>query len=92
MKKGKLRIASDGMLLFWCPGCKQYHGVYADLSKPMHWNFNNDYNKPTFSPSILVTNPQGLICHSFITAGKIQYLNDCAHELAGQTISMEDIK
>lgn len=28
------------------------------------------------------------ICHSFITNGKIEYLNDCTHELAGQSIPM----
>lgn len=31
------------------------------------------------------------ICHSFIRNGKIQYLNDCTHELAGKTIDMEKI-
>ena len=30
------------------------------------------------------------ICHSFVTDGKIQYLNDCTHELAGQTVEMVD--
>lgn len=29
------------------------------------------------------------ICHSFVTDGKIQYLGDCTHELAGQTVEME---
>ena len=29
------------------------------------------------------------ICHSFVTDGKIQYLNDCTHELAGQTVELE---
>lgn len=28
------------------------------------------------------------ICHSFVTNGKIQYLGDCTHELAGQTVNM----
>ena len=31
-----------------------------------------------------------LICHSFITDGKIQFLNDCSHELAGQTVDLPD--
>jgi hypothetical protein len=30
-------------------------------------------------------------CHSFVTDGKIQYLNDCTHELAGQTIDLKPI-
>jgi len=30
----------------------------------------------------------GLVCHSFITDGRIQYLGDCTHSLAGQTIEL----
>jgi len=29
-----------------------------------------------------------ILCHSFVVNGKIQYLGDCSHELAGQTIDM----
>lgn len=31
------------------------------------------------------------ICHSFITDGRIQFLSDCTHELAGQTVELPDI-
>jgi len=31
------------------------------------------------------------ICHSFITDGKIQFLSDCTHHLAGQTVDLNDI-
>ena len=27
-------------------------------------------------------------CHSFITDGRIQYLGDCTHPLAGQTLDL----
>ena len=30
------------------------------------------------------------ICHSFITDGKIQFLSDCTHSLAGQTVPIPD--
>jgi len=33
-----------------------------------------------------------MVCHSFVTDGKIQYLNDCTHELAGQTLEIPDWK
>lgn len=89
MKKGKFRILSDGMLLFWCKGCKRHHGVYVIRDRPVHWDFNGDYDKPTFNPSILVTIPNVGICHSFIKEGKIQYLSDCYHELAGQTVNLD---
>jgi Family of unknown function (DUF6527) len=32
----------------------------------------------------------GTRCHSFITDGRIQFLNDCTHELAGQTVELPD--
>lgn len=28
------------------------------------------------------------LCHSYVTDGKIQYLNDCSHDLKGQTIEL----
>lgn len=35
------------------------------------------------------------VCHSFITDGRIQFLTDCTHDLAGQTVEIpnwEDIQ
>jgi hypothetical protein len=29
-------------------------------------------------------------CHSFVTNGKIQFLADCTHKLAGQTVELPD--
>jgi len=29
------------------------------------------------------------VCHSFVRNGRIQYLSDCTHSFAGQTIPME---
>jgi hypothetical protein len=30
------------------------------------------------------------VCHSFITDGKIQFLSDCTHSLAGQTVELPE--
>lgn len=30
-------------------------------------------------------------CHSFVTDGKIQFLADCTHELAGKTVPLPDL-
>ncbi|MFS2103548.1 DUF6527 family protein [Ralstonia sp. Ralssp135] len=32
-----------------------------------------------------------LRCHSFVTDGRIQFLGDCTHALAGQTVDLPDI-
>lgn len=29
------------------------------------------------------------VCHSFVTDGRIQFLSDCTHALAGQTVDLE---
>ena len=31
------------------------------------------------------------ICHSFIRDGQIQFLGDCTHELAGQTVDLPEL-
>ena len=31
------------------------------------------------------------ICHSFVRAGRIQFLDDCTHALAGQTVGLPEI-
>lgn len=71
--------------LIQCPGCGNCHMFDS------RWTFNGDFDKPTFSPSMLVgqDTPERL-CHSFVTDGKIQFLSDCAHELAGQTVDLSD--
>lgn len=32
-----------------------------------------------------------IVCHSFVTDGNIEFLGDCTHELAGQTVPLPDI-
>lgn len=31
-------------------------------------------------------------CHSFVTDGRIQFLSDCSHALAGQTVDLPEIE
>lgn len=72
------------------------------------WQFNGDIDKPTFRPSIVMKtgtyvdpnikgDPQWLkehshLCHSFVTDGKIQFLSDCSHKLAGQTVDLPELE
>lgn len=85
-----------GIYYFWCPGCKCMHYIATadnDCNFPI-WGFNGDMEKPTVNTSICVTESwQGRgtsRCHSFVRDGKIQYLQDCTHELAGKTVPMVD--
>lgn len=74
--------------MFWCPGCKEYHSYDKD-----RWTFNGSYEKPTFSPSLLITKPSdpNYRCHLFVRDGKIEFCSDSNHEFAGQTIQMENV-
>ena len=75
---------------FYCHGCKHEHS-YSIC--PDGWQFNGNMEVPTFTPSLLnrdidIDGNTKSICHLFITDGKIIYLSDCTHELAGQTIDL----
>lgn len=89
----------EGHFMMHCPGCNMLHGIYSkEYKTPLgltlgKWRFNGDMEKPTFSPSLLVTSPSASgqerrVCHSFIRDGQWQFLNDCTHELAGKTVPM----
>lgn len=87
---GKLND-QDGNLaayMFYCPGCGEYHSFAIG-----RWTFNNDFEKPTFAPSLLVTKPSQseYRCHLFVRDGRIEYCSDSNHQFAGKTIAMEDI-
>ncbi len=83
-------------LSFRCEGCKCNHQIPVKRTDvyPM-WEWNGSYEKPTITPSILVnydfSHPGRPKCHSFITDGNIQFLNDCTHELAGKTVPLTKI-
>jgi len=87
----------------WCPGCREAHrpqivGEAGEI--PMTpgpngtwiaspcWTWDGNLEKPTFNPSLLVTLREGVTCHSFIVAGNWQFLPDCWHPLAGQTVPL----
>lgn len=92
MAKFKIVPVSEtvNQLHFMCPGCNTTHAI--DYS----WKFNNDLEKPTVNPSVLLNGwlnekyPNGT-CHSFIRDGKISFLSDCSHELKGKTVYLLDI-
>lgn len=73
---------------FHCPGCDIPHAFTVKPKFGTGWDFNNDLEKPTFSPSLLCDSKRR--CHLFLKEGKIQFLNDCHHDLAGQTVDCPD--
>lgn len=85
----------DGSFGLWfdCPGCKLHHCITIGPGAGPRWDWDGIFERPTFTPSVLVRYNWGpeqkaVVCHSFITRGQIQFLGDCTHELAGQTVDL----
>lgn len=98
-----LASSREGSLTFFCKGCNAPHTIQHGAGDDPRWGWNGDAEKPTFTPSVLVNwpaNPDACeslkewrterVCHSFVTDGRIQYLGDCTHSLAGQTVDLAD--
>lgn len=92
-----LRDVAGGGLMFWCPGCDGAHVIYTGPGSGPRWGYNGDPDAPTFTPSILVSyngrdagvdGAPPAVCHSYVTDGRIQFLADSTHALAGQTVDI----
>ena len=81
----------DGRFIFFCQGCGCGHQFWTGETG---WQFNGDLEKPTITPSLLILygnhGDKGR-CHSFVTDGKIKFLDDCTHELKGKEIELDDL-
>ena len=73
----------------WCPGCEEMHVFHVSRPAPSgaRWTWDNNAEAPTFKPSMVVATR----CHYFLTAGRIQFLDDCTHALRGQTVDLPDL-
>ena len=92
-------MQNDELLSFKCPGCECDHGIQHGRDTGPNWDWNGSLQKPTFRPSVLVPysgvdacrdGAPPAVCHSFVTDGRIQFLSDCTHALAGQTVDLPE--
>ena len=56
--------------------------------KPL-WEFNGNFESPTFVPSLMMRHGDSAVCHLFLRNGVLEFLSDCTHELAGQKVPLE---
>lgn len=87
----RARRGSDGrrdFVIFTCLGCDARHQV--SVGEHGQWGWNGSLELPTFEGSVLVTGGRGGICHSFVRDGRIEYLADSTHSLAGQTVDLPE--
>ena len=91
-------------MLWYCPGCEHAHCIRAQTGAAPSpaWDISGTPEVPTFSPSVHCWHDKGKLvddvwqssgervttCHCFVREGGIQFLPDCAHALAGQTVPM----
>lgn len=83
--------AADGSIWFFCNGCDMPHSLQVGAGTGPRWGYNGNPESPTFTPSVLSRyqmRDKELVCHSFVTNGRIQYLGDCTHHLVGQTVDL----
>lgn len=74
-------------VLYWCPGCREVHSaeIREGSRASPSWTFNGDPTSPTLQPSVHYTYR---VCHHFVTDGRISFLNDSTHSLAGQAVPL----
>lgn len=100
------QIDPGGHPAHWCPGCNDWHHFAVDnpFRNGARWTWNGDVNAPTFEPSMNIrigpmpAVPEGRpdagqikVCHYFLRNGQIEFLSDCTHALAGQTVPLPDL-
>ena len=104
----KLRSVEGGCFMFRCPGCRESHLVgpswsfNGDVECPTFQPSilvagkqveRDDAGKWTGG---WVRGEDGepldMRCHSYVTDGQIQFLGDCTHALAGQTVPLPDME
>jgi hypothetical protein len=91
-KRNELNQAGEKIaerIWIFCPGCEEAHALRVNSELQPGWIWNGDLEKPTFNPSLLATGAKR--CHSFIKDGKIQFLADSQHKLAGQTVDLPEL-
>lgn len=85
----KLVEINPNLLAHWCPACDGFHLITVNQPDGFNrlWFWNNDVNRPTFTPNLGVPNR----CHYRITAGEITFLPDCNHVMVGRRCTMPDV-
>lgn len=100
--RGILRICEGGRLMFWCPGCDEAHVIgpswsfNGDYDRPTFSPSvkvtgkrritDEEYERIMAGETVEIPD---MCCHSFVTDGQIQFLVDCTHALAGQTVPLK---
>lgn len=98
-----LRHTEDGKYVFFCPACRCGH--YFNNTWTWNGDWEKPTVSPSILVRSIrdITDDEHAkimagekldipktICHSFVKEGKIEFLSDCTHELAGKTVNLEN--
>jgi len=101
----KVRKLENDLLFFDCPGCECSHFIDPHIWT-FNGDFENPTVLPSIlvkgtqdltdeqRAKIMrgeKFEPTPLVCHSFVKDGQIQFLEDCTHKLAGETVDLPNI-
>lgn len=81
----KVKKVSAAVVRFWCPGCVTYHSFGMASS-----GFDGNYERPTFSKPLTVSERGAMKCAMIIQGGMIVYNPNSRHKLAGQNVEMQE--
>lgn len=94
--------AQGGKVYYRCPGCDSSHAVAVGppYEEEKWWEWTGGEEAPTFSPSVLsrlsLWDPETekysvrRVCHHWVKGGRIHYLPDCTHGMAGKTVEIPE--
>lgn len=101
----RVRKLDSMHLRFRCPGCDDWHVVHSGPDG-WHWDHSVDLptlhpsvlvtgiqwpvGEGFHNPSHAVAPGGQTVCHSFVRAGRIEFLHDSTHHLAGQTVDLPE--
>lgn len=99
----KLTTVIPGLYRFWCPGCDCAHTVDKNVwtvdveSTTIRPSILVHPHKTFIDHSLVgdaLLDPGNVTetfrCHSFVTGGRIEFLGDSTHSLAGRTVDLPE--
>lgn len=97
-------LNGNQLVSFRCPGCDDIHQIRAGGANAWTWNGDLEHPTFNPSVKVTgVQRPEDssfhktkhtvapgkeTVCHSWVSNGQIEFLGDCTHELAGQTLDL----
>lgn len=88
--RGKIHNYHGAFFSIWCPACNQAHSFNTERGG---WSWDGNWESPTIKGSFGLRDRGGnkpYVCHSIVTAGKINFLTDCQHDKANTTMDLPD--